>query len=468
MIKNQSSKISGKLWFSFILFGLIGQIAWSVENMYFNVFLYNSFNSDIMMLVENGSYNGILPLTGVKLMVQLSGITATIATLLAGALSDKWGNRKKIISVGYIVWGVTVLCFAFINKENTGKLFGLNDMGDAISVAITIIIVMDCIMTFFGSSANDAAFNAWVTDVTDKSNRGKAEGVLSALPLLAMLIVAGGFGIIKEAFGYPALFGGMGAVIVLTGVAGIFLIKDSPLLKPQNGNYIADVFYGFRPKVIKNNVMLYITLIAVAVYGIAMQVFFPYLIIYMEHYLLLDTMQYSVVLGVVIILSAVGVMIFGRLSDKRNKINMLFISLGIFIVGLVAMFFTKGMDKSTLIPMLCVSGTIAIFGYVALLALFNAMIRDYTPTSSAGRLQGIRIFFYVLLPMFIGPEIGDAVIRAFNSGTFDDPTSGAVTNVPVPQIFIFAAAIAILTIVPLCVLKARDKKEKAKELSQES
>ena len=51
-----------------------------------------------------------------------------------------------------------------------------------------LVIVLDCVMTFFGSSANDAAFNAWVTDVTSDGNRGRVEAVLAVMPLVAMLV----------------------------------------------------------------------------------------------------------------------------------------------------------------------------------------------------------------------------------------------------------------------------------------
>ena len=33
-------------WFILILFGLIGQIAWSVENMYFNLFVFETISPD--------------------------------------------------------------------------------------------------------------------------------------------------------------------------------------------------------------------------------------------------------------------------------------------------------------------------------------------------------------------------------------------------------------------------------------
>ena len=78
-------------WWILVLFGLIGQIAWSVENMYFNLFVYETIDKNLEV---------------VTLMVQLSGIAATVTTLVAGILSDKTGNRRGFISYGYIIWGV--------------------------------------------------------------------------------------------------------------------------------------------------------------------------------------------------------------------------------------------------------------------------------------------------------------------------------------------------------------------------
>ena len=38
-------KKSGKFLATLIIFSLIGQVAWVVENMYFNVFIYNMFSA---------------------------------------------------------------------------------------------------------------------------------------------------------------------------------------------------------------------------------------------------------------------------------------------------------------------------------------------------------------------------------------------------------------------------------------
>ena len=145
-----SNKFSRSNWTILIIFGLIGQIAWSVENMYFNLFVFDTISPD---------------LSAVTLMVQLSGIVATVATLFAGTISDKVGNRRAFIAYGYIIWGVTVALFGFISPELIGKIFGVG-AEEGVKIALVSVIVGDCIMTLFGSTANDASFNAWVTDNT--------------------------------------------------------------------------------------------------------------------------------------------------------------------------------------------------------------------------------------------------------------------------------------------------------------
>ncbi len=224
----EEKTITKKMWFILVLFGLIGQIAWAVENMYFNLFVYNTIAKST---------------STVTLMVQLSGITATIVTLFAGIFSDKIGNRRHFISIGYIIWGLIIASFAFISTKNTMATFHIEDTAKAISITCTIVIIMDCIMTLFGSTANDASFNAWVTDNTDTSNRGKVEGILSIMPLFALLIVAGGFGILVDAIGYSGMFIALGVLVAISGIAGLFTIKDSPSLTKSSNVFYKDLIY---------------------------------------------------------------------------------------------------------------------------------------------------------------------------------------------------------------------------------
>ena len=41
----EKTKKSGKFYLALVIFSLIGQVAWVVENMYLNVFIYKMFNA---------------------------------------------------------------------------------------------------------------------------------------------------------------------------------------------------------------------------------------------------------------------------------------------------------------------------------------------------------------------------------------------------------------------------------------
>ena len=431
-------------WIILILFGLVGQLAWSVENMYFNLFVFDTVSTN---------------LSAITLMVQLSGVMATVATLVAGAISDKVGNRRKFISIGYAIWGVTVALFGYLSPELTIKLFNVG-LDEAVSITLAAVIIGDCVMTLFGSTANDACFNAWVTDNTRPSFRGTVEGVLAILPLIAMLIVAGGFGILVGLLGgYSTVFLLLGIIISVCGIIGIFIIKDSDKLE-KNGT-LKDVFYGFRPSVIKSNKGLYAALLIVLVYGVACQIFMPYLIIYMKTYLGFSVVEYSIVFGVAIAVGAVINVFLGRLSDRMDKKKLLYVASSVMALGLFAMYLAKGMGHTATLLFFGIAGFIMITGYIFVSALTGAIVRDNTPPESAGKLQGVRMVFSVLIPMLLGPMIGNAINRAMNV-PLENAGADAMTTeyIPAPEIFLAGAIVACLLLGCVWLLcKTESKKD---------
>jgi len=436
-------------WIILILFGTIGQLAWSVENMYFNLFVFETIAPD---------------LDTVTLMVQLSGITATVATLIFGVLSDKLGNRRSFISFGYAVWGITVMLFGCLSPELIGGIFNTG-VAEAVSITLVLVIVGDCVMTLFGSLANDAAFNAWVTDNTESSFRGRVESVLSVLPLIAMLIVAGGFGILVSLIGYRVLFILLGAVISVSGVLGIFIIKDSPVIERSGG--MREIFWGFRPSVVKGNPSLYLTLIVVMIYGIACQIFMPYLIIYMKTYLGFSVVEYSVVFGLAILLGAGLNLYLGRLSDRYDKIKLTYIAAGIMAIGLFGMFLSKTGSKTADLLLFGIFGFVMIAGYIFVSALCGSTVRDYTPRDAVGKLQGVRMVFSVLIPMTAGPAIGNAINAAQNL-KLDDAGADIMTTeyIPAPEIFLAAGGVMLLVFAVLPLLVRLRKSERAGVFSE--
>ena len=292
-----------RFWIALILFSLIGQIAWVVENMYFNVFIYHMFNASQ---------------SEIALMVQASAVAATLTTLLIGAASDRVGKRKAFITVGYLLWGISILVFAALRVDWIAKLFpaAAQDAAKAAAIGVTLVIVFDCVMMFFGSTANDACFNAWLTDSTDETNRGKAEGINAMMPLMAILVVFGGTMWIdkKDPAHWTLLFLVIGGVVLVSGALGFFLIDESRPAAPVTDGYIKTLFYGFRPRIIRTNPDLYLSLICFTIFGISIQVFMPYLILYYTEALHLD--NYVLIMAPAILLAAAVTAFYGRLYDR--------------------------------------------------------------------------------------------------------------------------------------------------------
>ena len=444
-------KFSRRNWLLLLLFGTVGQIAWSVENMFFNLFVFETVSPN---------------LDTITLMVQLSGVAATLTTLVAGVFSDKIGNRRSLISWGYAIWGVTVALFGCLSPDLVGNLFGMS-LDEAIPLCLTLVVVADCVMTVFGSTANDAAFNAWVTDNTKPSYRGTVEGILSILPLIAMLIVAGGFGIIKDLVGYRALFIGLGAVISASGVLGIFLMRDADTLE-KNGGF-RDIFYGFLPSVVKKYPVLYLTLAVVLVYGIACQIFMPYLIIFMTTYLHFEVIEYSIVFGGAIIFGAAVNLYLTRLSDKKDKIKLMYVAAGIMAFGLSLMYLASFIgEKLPLLIAFGIAGFVMIVGYIFVSALCGSVVRDHTPVGAVGKMQGVRMVASVLIPMLAGPAIGNAINRA-QGIVLENAGADAMTTdyIPAKEIFLVGAVVTLLIFAVLPVIQ-RSLKAKAASDSAEN
>lgn len=430
--KMGKAKIPARVWAALILFGLFGQLAWVVENMYFNVFLYNTVSDDPNYIAD---------------MVAASAVTATLTTLIMGALSDKVGRRKPFIAFGYIIWGITTGAFAFISTAETAKLF---PTVNAVAATAIIVVVMDCVMTFFGSTANDSAFNAWVTDVTAAENRGKTETVLAIMPLLAMIIIFGGMDGLTQSGNWKAFFLIIGGLVTLGGIIGLFILRDDPDLKPVHQNYFKNIIYGFRPSTVRSHPMLYVALTALCILAIAYQVFMPYLIIYIQMYL--GITDYALVLGIVLILSSVISVLCGKLIDRFGKTKFLIPSLIILVVGFVAVYFARS------VAALAVTGTIMLAANLVVNAAVNGLVRDETPVDKAGHFQGIKMIFSVLIPMVTGPYIGAYVIKDSNETYVD---LGVTKQVPTPNIFLAAAIVCVFAVLPMIFLILDAKKKQA-------
>lgn len=422
----KKTKMSTKFWAALTIFSLVGQVAWVVENMYFNVFIYKMFHASA---------------SDISTMVGASAVAATVTTLLVGAFSDKVGKRKLFICSGYILWGISIFSFSLIRTDVIEKLFPMTI--SAASVGVSLVIIMDCVMTFFGSVANDACFNAWVTDVTDDTNRGAAEGINSMMPLVAILVVFGGFMSfnldLEES--WITIFRIIGIIVTLLGVLGLFLIQDQPVDTSQNQNYFKNIFWGFRPSVIKENYLFYVVLGAYAIFNISIQTYMPYLILYYNVTLELD--NYVLIMAPAVIIAAIVTAFYGKVYDKVHFKKAIIPTIGMLCLGYILLY------AFTNVAIVFVGSLFMMSGYLTGMAVFGAMLRDYTPQNKAGMFQGLRIVGQVLVPGIIGPAIGAYVLRNAQQILNDD---GTYSFIPNHNIFLAALVVAVVIWIALFII----------------
>lgn len=470
-----NAKLSKKTLFAVILFGTVGQIAWCIENSFLNLYVYRTITTDLL---------------AVSAMVAASAVVATATTVIMGWVIDRTGKRRPFMVYGYMLWGVSVMIFSVFSVKNMQNVFSV-DRATAIVLASVGMVVMDCIMTFFGSTANDAAFNAYVTDHTTKANRGKIEALLSVLAVVAYLLLYVPFeifGVTKTKFydaagnqvpsrveGGSEVLGNwtlfyclLGGVVLVAGIIGLFFLKDSPSVKPKKDLGFKELFYGFRPSVIKRNKFLYLIMAVVMLSYMANNCFGNFMAIYLQNTLKCDeyvtflNLGYLLPWGIGQGLAVIAGIVAGIVLDKmKNKIALIIPGIISSCVGSVIMFFASPDFFIIGVPMLilfCAGNFIQAMGAAFISVVCLSGIRNLTPPDKVGRFQGVRMVFVVMLPMCIGSIISGAVSSSDRYISGYDEFGHAVYTCP-PIMFILAAAVVLLALIPTIALMKATKEQ---------
>lgn len=421
-----------RTWISIVLFGLIGQIAWVVENMYFSRFMQNE--------ITRKPY-------ATTLLVAFSAVFATLFTLLGGALSDRKGKRKVFICWGYVIWGFTIAAFALIP---------MNPTAENVLPMVILVVAMDCIMSAIGSISNDASFNSWITDISNTANRAKVDTILAIMPLFALAIVFAGFDSLTNEAATPddwkKFFIILGIIPTIGGLIGLFIMKDKEGLVPKtDATFLSDFVYSLKPSVIKENKMLYICLSGNMISAIAYQVYVNYLFNIVEGTLKIK--DYIIPVGIIMVVAAVGSVIVSTAMDKYGKKHFYYPTILAGIIGCIVIWSAKffvDKNETAEIAILIVGGILVIGVSLVMAGLFTASYRDYIPKGKEGLFQGCRMVMYVLVPMIIGPVVSQFVINMFNKGVVDEKD-----YVYPMELFLGAAVIMLFCFIPAKIVREK-------------
>lgn len=413
-----STSLSKRIWVGLVALGFAGQLAWAVENQFFNTFVYDRITPDPRPI---------------SWMVAASAITATLTTILMGTLSDRtrgrWGRRRPFILVGYLAWGVFTALFP------SAALF------QPLALAVSIAILYDCLMTFFGSTANDAALNAYVTDVTGLNNRGRVVSVLQLVTWLAILVVYGGAGLLIQAFDYYAFFYLVGGIVFVVGLVGGLLIRDEPLKDRPVGTYWGQIADTFRLRSLVAQRDFFLVLMGIALWAIAQNIYFPYLIIYLQHYAQVPTMQASLLIAIAILVGGILMAYpLGLLVDRWGRRPVALLAVVVEMIGLLAFSFARSFIA------LAVTGILWLIPLTAWMISTGAWNKDLYPEDKRGQFAGYFLVFYVLIPMILGPLTGGWLATRFGIPTVINGQPGFI---PTPLLFQVAGFATLLAALPL-------------------
>ncbi|MDY2913694.1 MAG: MFS transporter [Candidatus Enteromonas sp.] len=449
-MNQKNNKLGARLWVSLLLIGMVGQIAWAIENNYINLWVFSqSHNTDHINWMTSGS-----------------AVVATITTFLVGAWSDLKGKRKIFISVGYTIWGLFVFLFGVMSLPNMETVFGVGSTNAVLFVGIMNLIV-DCVMTFFGSMGNDAAFSAFVTDKTNEKNRPFVESVLSVMPLLAlalMMLVGMALGI-PDASKSPGEIAGpwflfflvFGALTSAIGVASFFLLPKDSLVPTRDRHYWKQMFVGFLPRTVKENPLFYLSLLAFLCFNIAVDAFLPYFLVYFQGMESFAGMNFYLAFGIIMGLGALLTLLSGAFLTRFGKFAVLIPSAILLSIGAIGLYFVQGQ----FVPCI-VFGTILILGYLMGTSSLGASLRDHTPKENVGAFQSVRMVFAVMLPMVIGSNISSLVFSSTRVNDF-----GQVEKSPDRGMWIVVFAAAILSLIPIFFLLFQSKKKASQAKNSE-
>ena len=365
-----------------VVLGVLGQIAWGLENSWFNTYTYDAITTETWPIA---------------LMNGASAVVATLTTFLVGIYSDRVGKRKPFIRWGYVIWGV------FTAAILLGEV-----MPNTVSAALAVVVI-DCVMTFFGSTAYDACYNAWTTDISDERSRGKITAIVQMAPLASGVILAGAGAIIDQ-FGYHVFFIGIGALVSLVGLIIGGWITEGDSLRPdetRRGNLVEDVLSAFSKESRASNRELFLVLAAFCILSCGFQVSYAYEMIYANNYLGVSktfaTLLTAGALPFIVVASFTG----GKLVDSGKGRTGLFVAPALFLIGSIL----HGVSKN--IVVVIVARVFLYVGYFLMTVTATAMFKNLTPEESRGRFEGVRMVFIVMVPMIVGPQIGSFLIDCY-------------------------------------------------------
>jgi len=434
----EKRKLGIKEWFFLWSLGVVGQLCWNIENVWFNTFVYKKISPDPSIITW---------------MVAVSATATTIATFLMGALSDRVGKRRPFIGWGYIAWGLFTIAFGL-----TQYLTSI--LENRFAVLVAVVVAADSIMSFFGSTGNDASFSAWTTDLLDEGNRGQIGAAVAIHPVLGTIVGTILGGVIIESFGYLAFFTTMGAVVIFMGVLSLLFLDEPKKEKQKDKPFLKQFLSAFNFRDVLRMRELFLIFLTMAVFLVGFNFFFIHITNYFIYVLGYSEDLAGIIQGGSLLVAVLATIPAAHFINKNKSQPLVLAAFGVYIAGLLVIYFFSDLN----LPALILGVVLAGAGYLVQLQTLTVWTKKLYPDASRGEFEGVRIIFAVLIPMVLGPALASPIIDRYGIPIVVDGKEGVA---PTPLLFLGGIVFALLALLPLILADRERKKREGKTLPVE-
>jgi len=228
-------------------------------------------------------------------------------------------------------------------------------------------------------------------------------------------------------------------------ISSLLLQEPKMEFEKPSENYLHSIINTFKWSSLRQQTNLLYLLIAITLWGIAQQIFFPYLLIYITHYLKIETVQASIIIFLAILLGGIATAYpLGLLTDRWGRRKIALLAIIAEMVGLIAFSLSRSFVA------LILTGILWLAPISAWTIAVSAWSKDLFPEDKRGQFGGYVILFSVAFTMVPGPLIGSWLTTSFGIHTVLD---GKEAFIPTSLIFKVAGIATLLALIPILKIK---------------
>ncbi|MHA1688723.1 MAG: MFS transporter [Promethearchaeota archaeon] len=395
----RTGKLPRFILFEAIIIGIVfaaDSVYGFVEQNFFNTYL-----AHVLQLSE----------LYVSVMVSFSATMGLIFLLVWGIFSDntrsKYGRRRPYILIGGLISGTAAILYGY--SPNYFWAF-----------------FIDVVILGISSNAFFAAERAVVPDTINLEYRGRANGIITAIGNIGVLIGVALFLISDLLFTVPApsgegkiltqgghqfvlAFGGI--MLIGASILGFIFIKEQPTSElPPKRKFKEDFARMFDYQAMKEHKEFFKMTLAYMIYQSGIGIIMPFLFIYIFS-LGISTLQLLVAILIGFPLLIIITIMLGKISDRfgRKKYTPLIII--IISIGVASASFVKT-DAGVNVLLFFISLPFILVALLGMVAPLSAWSQDLLPEDQRGKFFGILNIVFTV-PQIIGAMIAGAIAEAF-------------------------------------------------------